>query len=121
EDELQGPQADVGDGEDAVVADIGAAGLSGVAHKVFVLVAPNALRRHHEHQHPEDEHHGQPDASEHSGVLVDPTQECACSEQKIVGVSNKVATVSGSERMVIKCNYLFIVLLLFAFIKPVLV
>uniref|UniRef100_A0A3Q2YP14 Uncharacterized protein n=1 Tax=Hippocampus comes TaxID=109280 RepID=A0A3Q2YP14_HIPCM len=75
EDELQGPQADVRDGEDGIVANVGAAGLGGVAHKVLALVAPHSLGRHHEHQHPEDEDHREPDLAERRGVFVDPAQE----------------------------------------------
>ena len=55
EDELKGPQADVGDREEVVVADVFAAGLPGVAVKVGLVVAPHTLCRHHEHHHPEDE------------------------------------------------------------------
>uniref|UniRef100_A0A8C6F6J4 Uncharacterized protein n=1 Tax=Monodon monoceros TaxID=40151 RepID=A0A8C6F6J4_MONMO len=73
--ELQGPEADVGDGEELVVADVGAAWLLSVAVKVLLLVPPHALRGHHVHQHAEDEHHRQPDASEGCGVLVHPAQE----------------------------------------------
>ncbi len=76
EDELQGPQADVGDGEDVVVAHVIAARLCRVAHKVLAVIAPHSLGRHHEHHHPEDEDHGEPDSAEHGGVLVDPTEEC---------------------------------------------
>ncbi|CAG5890162.1 unnamed protein product [Menidia menidia] len=76
EDELQGPQADVGDGEDVVVAHVGAAWLLGVADKVFVLISPHPLSRHHKHHHPEDENHGEPHSAENGGVLVDPTEEC---------------------------------------------
>jgi len=75
EDELQGPQADVGDGEDVVVAHVDAARLDRVTHKVLVLVAPHPLRRHHEHHHPEDEDYREPHAAEPGGVLVDPTDE----------------------------------------------
>ena len=75
EDELQGPQADVGDGEEVVVAGVGAAGLLGVAVKVFLLVAPHSLRRHHVHHHPEHEHHRQPYSPESRGVFVHPTEE----------------------------------------------
>uniref|UniRef100_A0A671W875 Uncharacterized protein n=1 Tax=Sparus aurata TaxID=8175 RepID=A0A671W875_SPAAU len=75
EDELQGPQADVGDGEEVVVADVGAAGLLGVAVKVFLLVAPHSLRRHHVHHHSEDKHHRQPYPAERCGVFVHPTEE----------------------------------------------
>ena len=75
ENELQGPQADVGDGEEVVVADISAARLLGVAIKVFLLVAPHAFRSHHVHQHPEHEHHRQPDPPKCGGVLVHPAEE----------------------------------------------
>uniref|UniRef100_A0A8C6TJK0 Uncharacterized protein n=1 Tax=Neogobius melanostomus TaxID=47308 RepID=A0A8C6TJK0_9GOBI len=75
EDELQSPQADVGDGEDVVVAHVGASGLSCVALKVFAFIPPNLLSRHHEHHNPKDKDHGEPHASEYSGVLVDPTDE----------------------------------------------
>ncbi|CAG5866298.1 unnamed protein product, partial [Menidia menidia] len=75
EDELQGPQADVGDGEEVVVADVGAAGLLGVAVEVLLLVAPHPLRRHHVHHHPEHEHHRQPYAPKRRGVLVHPAEE----------------------------------------------
>uniref|UniRef100_A0A3B5AEY3 Uncharacterized protein n=1 Tax=Stegastes partitus TaxID=144197 RepID=A0A3B5AEY3_9TELE len=75
EDELQGPQADVGDGEEVVVADIGAAGLLCVAVKVLLLVTPNSLRCHHVHHHPEHKHHGQPYPPERCGVFVHPTEE----------------------------------------------
>uniref|UniRef100_A0A3Q3VZL1 Uncharacterized protein n=1 Tax=Mola mola TaxID=94237 RepID=A0A3Q3VZL1_MOLML len=75
EDELQGPQADVGDGEDEVVAHIFAAWLGCVAVEVLAVVAPHSLGCHHKHHYPEDEDHGQPDAAKHSGVLVDSTEE----------------------------------------------
>uniref|UniRef100_A0A8C6JU46 Uncharacterized protein n=1 Tax=Melopsittacus undulatus TaxID=13146 RepID=A0A8C6JU46_MELUD len=75
EDELQGPEADVGDGEEVVIADVGAAGLPRVAVKVLLLVPPHALGSHHIHQHPENEDHGEPDAAEGCGILVDPTEQ----------------------------------------------
>lgn len=49
--------------------------LPGVAHKVFALVPPDPLRRHHEHHHAEHKHHGQPDSPEGRGVFVDSTQK----------------------------------------------
>lgn len=76
EDELQRPQADVGDGEDVVIAHVAAARLGRVADKVFVVVPPHSLGCHHKHHYPEDENHGQPDTAKHSGVLVNPTEEC---------------------------------------------
>jgi len=75
EDELQGPEAGVGDGEEVVEADIVATGLPRVAVKVLLIVAPHLLGGHHEHHEPEDEHHREPDAAEGGGVLVHPAQE----------------------------------------------
>uniref|UniRef100_A0A3Q4HVI7 Uncharacterized protein n=1 Tax=Neolamprologus brichardi TaxID=32507 RepID=A0A3Q4HVI7_NEOBR len=59
ENELQGPQADVGDGEDVVVAHVDAAWLFSVAFKIFALVSPHSLSH----------------STEHCGVIVDPTDE----------------------------------------------
>ena len=75
EDKLKGPQADMGDREEVVVADVFAAGLPGVAVKVGLVVAPHALCRHHEHHHPEDEDDRQPDAPKDGGVLVGPAEQ----------------------------------------------
>uniref|UniRef100_A0A8C9NXE3 Uncharacterized protein n=1 Tax=Serinus canaria TaxID=9135 RepID=A0A8C9NXE3_SERCA len=63
-DELQGPQTDVGDGEEVVIADAVAARLLGVAGEGGFLIPPDAL----------DEDDGEPDAPDGSGVAVHPTQ-----------------------------------------------
>jgi len=75
QDQLQGPEADVGDGEEVVEADVAAARLLRVAVKVLVVIAPDPLGRHHVDQQAEDEDEGEPDAAEGRGVLVDPTEE----------------------------------------------
>lgn len=75
EDQLERPQANVGDGEEVVVADVGAAWLTGVALKVSLVVAPDPLGGHDEDQHAEDKDHRQPDASEASGILVDSAEK----------------------------------------------
>uniref|UniRef100_A0A8C0V913 Uncharacterized protein n=1 Tax=Cyanistes caeruleus TaxID=156563 RepID=A0A8C0V913_CYACU len=74
-DELQGPEADVGDGEEMIITHVGAARLPRVAIKVLLLVAPDLLGCHHIDQHTEDKDHGEPDAAEGCGVLVDPAEQ----------------------------------------------
>lgn len=73
--ELQGPQPDVGDGEEVVIADVGTARLLGIAVKVFLLIAPHSLRGHHVHHDPKHKHHRQPDPPERRGIFVHPTEE----------------------------------------------
>lgn len=57
ENELEGPEANVGDGEEVIVADVDAAGLSSVAVEVSLLVAPDSFSGHDEDQHPKNKHH----------------------------------------------------------------
>lgn len=75
EDQLQGPEARVGDGVVVVVAHVVTAGLPGVAVEVLLLVAPDLLAGHQEDQEPENEDDGEPDAAERCGVFVHPAEE----------------------------------------------
>uniref|UniRef100_A0A7M4DUY4 Uncharacterized protein n=1 Tax=Crocodylus porosus TaxID=8502 RepID=A0A7M4DUY4_CROPO len=86
-DELQGPEADVRDGEEMVVADISAARLESAALKVPLIISPHLLRRYHIDQEAEDKDHREPDAPQGCGVLVHPTQEVLAGshKQRVVG------------------------------------
>uniref|UniRef100_A0A3Q2DPG1 Uncharacterized protein n=1 Tax=Cyprinodon variegatus TaxID=28743 RepID=A0A3Q2DPG1_CYPVA len=69
-DELEGPEADVGDGEEVVIANTVATRLLGVASEARLLVSPNGLSCNHQDQDAEDEQDREPDAADASGVSV---------------------------------------------------
>uniref|UniRef100_A0A8C3JKX7 Uncharacterized protein n=1 Tax=Calidris pygmaea TaxID=425635 RepID=A0A8C3JKX7_9CHAR len=73
EDDLQDPEAEVGDGEGAVVAGVLAAGLLRVAGETRQLIAPDPLGSRPQHQDAEDEE-DEPDAPDGGGVAVHPAQ-----------------------------------------------
>uniref|UniRef100_A0A3B3QUI0 Uncharacterized protein n=1 Tax=Paramormyrops kingsleyae TaxID=1676925 RepID=A0A3B3QUI0_9TELE len=74
-DELQGPESCRRNREHSVVANVTAARLSCVAGELGGLVVPHLLSHHHEDQQPEDEDQGEPDPTQHRGVLGHPTDE----------------------------------------------
>lgn len=97
-DQLESPESGVGDGEVVVVADVVTTGLTGVAVKVLLLVAPDLLTGHQEDQKPENENDGKPDATERRGVLVHSTQE-ALEEGPVHGaVSEDVRLDSANKK-----------------------
>ena len=69
-DDLQHPEADVWDWEEVVVADAVAARLLGVADEHCLLVTPDTLCCHHQHQDTEDEDDREPDAADARGVPI---------------------------------------------------
>lgn len=75
EDELKCPEPGVRDREEVVVTGVGAAGLAGVAVKVFLIVNPDAFCGHDEDHDSKHEDHGEPDASKYSGILIDPAKQ----------------------------------------------
>ncbi|KAJ0062640.1 hypothetical protein NL108_004254 [Boleophthalmus pectinirostris] len=74
-DELQRPQADVRDGEEEVVANIGTARLLGITVKVLLLITPHSLCGHYIDHDPEHKHHRQPHSAERCGILIHPTEQ----------------------------------------------
>uniref|UniRef100_A0A8C2SNI7 Uncharacterized protein n=1 Tax=Coturnix japonica TaxID=93934 RepID=A0A8C2SNI7_COTJA len=68
QDELQGPQADVGDGEEVVIANIFATRLQSVADKVILLISPDSLCSHNQDHDTEDEQDCEPYLPNAGGV-----------------------------------------------------
>uniref|UniRef100_A0A3Q1I3I2 Uncharacterized protein n=1 Tax=Acanthochromis polyacanthus TaxID=80966 RepID=A0A3Q1I3I2_9TELE len=90
QDELESPEADVGDGEEVVVADAVAARLLGIAGEAGLFVAPNALSCNHQDQDAKNEQDREPDAADASGVsvhtwdsIVAATNKCVDNEEKL--------------------------------------
>uniref|UniRef100_A0A8B9PPP0 Uncharacterized protein n=1 Tax=Apteryx owenii TaxID=8824 RepID=A0A8B9PPP0_APTOW len=99
-EELEHPVADVGDGEGFVIADIGAARLLGVAHKIRLLVPPHGLPGQAQDEDAEDEEHGQPDLPDHGRVLLDLVQQFLQETPvaHLLGSFTPLAEESGNER-----------------------
>lgn len=74
-DELQSPQTCLRHGEQPVEADVLAAGLLSVTHEILRLVFPDVFCSGHEHHDAEDEEHGEPKPTNHSGVFIHAAQD----------------------------------------------
>lgn len=75
ENQLQGPETDVGDGEKMIVANIGAARLPVIAVKILLLISPHPLSSYHINKHTENKDHREPDTAKSSGVFVHSAQQ----------------------------------------------
>lgn len=74
-DDVEDPEARLRDGCERVVADVGAPRLQGVTHKHLLLIGVHVLGGHGDDQQPEDDHHCEPQAPDHGGVLVHGIEE----------------------------------------------
>ena len=74
-DDVEDPEARLRDGCKRVIADSGASQLQRVAHKHLLLIGVHVLSRYGDNEQPEDDHDGEPQATNHGGVLVDSIQE----------------------------------------------
>lgn len=74
-DDLEDPESRLRDGGEGVVADVGTPRLQGVADEHLLLVRVDVLGRHGHDEQTEDDHDGEPQASDHGGVLVHGVQQ----------------------------------------------
>lgn len=74
-DDVENPEARLRDGRKRIVADGGTSWLHCVAHKHLLLVGVHILGCNSDNKQPEDNHDGEPQATDHGGVLVDSIQE----------------------------------------------
>lgn len=58
--ELHQPEAEERDRREEIVADVGTAGLNGVAHKALLLILVERVTSEEEDQDSEEDHHNQP-------------------------------------------------------------
>uniref|UniRef100_A0A3B3BZH5 Uncharacterized protein n=1 Tax=Oryzias melastigma TaxID=30732 RepID=A0A3B3BZH5_ORYME len=93
-DDLQDPEADVGDGEGFVIADVFATRLLGVALKSRLLVAPGRLHSGTQNQDPKDEEHGQPDLPTRSRIGLDLVQQATQSTP----ITHRWGVLAGGRR-----------------------
>lgn len=74
EDQLQGPEPDVRDGEVVIIAHVFAPGLQSVADKVSLLVSPHFLCSYNQDHDAKNEEDCEPDFSNTGGVFIDTPQ-----------------------------------------------
>ncbi|TFK15265.1 uracil phosphoribosyltransferase-like protein [Platysternon megacephalum] len=75
EDDLQHPEADVGDGEGFVITDVLAAWLLGVTGEARLFVPPDFLGSCPQDKDTENEQDSEPDLPHHRGVLLSTLQK----------------------------------------------
>uniref|UniRef100_A0A8V0XZY3 Uncharacterized protein n=1 Tax=Gallus gallus TaxID=9031 RepID=A0A8V0XZY3_CHICK len=70
EDQLQGPESDVRDGEKVIIANISTPRLKRIADKILLFISPDSLRSHNQDHDTEDEQDCEPYLPNAGGVFI---------------------------------------------------